>query len=112
MLTRVELLPLLGITCDLRLAEDNLTIEGSKPGNYVPRPKPKVVTHPAIVVVGQSNSLFLEGSFARTAELLPVTLPKALNCNNGRLYNIKGGKDRQTGVTYFQFPLLYHRLFV
>jgi amino acid transporter len=44
-----------------------LTIEGVEPCNYVIKPKPEVVTHPAIVIVGQLNRGTLEAlDYART----------------------------------------------
>jgi amino acid transporter len=44
-----------------------LTIEGIAPRSYVPRPKPAVITHPAVVVVGQLNRGTVEAlDYART----------------------------------------------
>ncbi|MFB8788739.1 MAG: APC family permease [Potamolinea sp.] len=44
-----------------------LTIEGVAPRSYIPRPKPEVVTHPAIVIVGQLNRGTLEAlDYARS----------------------------------------------
>ena len=44
-----------------------LSIQGLPPRSYVPRPKPTVVTHPAVVVVGQLNRGTVEAlDYART----------------------------------------------
>ncbi|NEU72355.1 APC family permease [Hassallia byssoidea VB512170] len=44
-----------------------LSIQGLPPRSYVPRPKPAVVTHPAVVVVGQLNRGTVEAlDYART----------------------------------------------
>lgn len=44
-----------------------LSIEGLPPRSYTPRPKPEVVTHPAVVVVGQLNLGTVEAlDYART----------------------------------------------
>ncbi|MBD2569511.1 APC family permease [Anabaena lutea] len=44
-----------------------LSIEGIAPRSYIPRPKPEVITHPAVVVVGQLNRGTVEAlDYART----------------------------------------------
>lgn len=44
-----------------------LSIQGLPPRSYVPRPKPTVVTHPAVVIVGQLNRGTVEAlDYART----------------------------------------------
>ncbi|MGI8503295.1 MAG: APC family permease [Hassallia sp.] len=46
---------------------ERLSIQGLPPRSYVPRPKPTVVTHPAVVVVGQLNRGTVEAlDYART----------------------------------------------
>ncbi|MBW4568147.1 MAG: APC family permease [Tolypothrix carrinoi HA7290-LM1] len=46
---------------------ERLSIQGLPPRSYVPRPKPAVVTHPAVVVVGQLNRGTVEAlDYART----------------------------------------------
>lgn len=46
---------------------ERLSIEGIKPRNYAPRPKPEVATHPAVVVVGSLNLVTVEAlDYART----------------------------------------------
>ncbi|WP_017318482.1 APC family permease [Mastigocladopsis repens] len=46
---------------------ERLSIEGLPPRSYIPRPKPEVVTHPAVVVVGQLNRGTVEAlDYART----------------------------------------------
>jgi amino acid transporter len=44
-----------------------LSIQGLPPRGYIPRPKPEVVTHPAVVIVGQLNRGTVEAlDYART----------------------------------------------
>ncbi|MBD2296656.1 amino acid permease [Anabaena sphaerica FACHB-251] len=44
-----------------------LSIQGIAPRSYIPRPKPEVITHPAVVVVGQLNRGTVEAlDYART----------------------------------------------
>jgi amino acid transporter len=44
-----------------------LSIQGLAPRSYIPRPKPDVITHPAVVVVGQLNRGTVEAlEYART----------------------------------------------
>jgi amino acid transporter len=46
---------------------ERLSIQGLPPRSYVPRPKPTVVTHPAVVIVGQLNRGTVEAlDYART----------------------------------------------
>ncbi|MBW4626274.1 MAG: APC family permease [Brasilonema octagenarum HA4186-MV1] len=46
---------------------ERLSIQGLPPRGYIPRPKPEVVTHPAVVVVGQLNRGTVEAlDYART----------------------------------------------
>ncbi len=46
---------------------DRLSLEGIPPRSYVPRPKAEVVTHPAVVVIGQLNWGILEAlDYARS----------------------------------------------
>lgn len=46
---------------------ERLSIQGLAPRSYVPRPKPAVVTHPAVVIVGQLNRGTVEAlDYART----------------------------------------------
>ena len=46
---------------------ERLSIQGLPPRSYVPRPKPTVVTHPAVVVIGQLNRGTVEAlDYART----------------------------------------------
>jgi hypothetical protein len=45
----------------------DLSVEGIKPRNYTPKPKPEVATHPAVVVVGSLNRVTVEAlDYART----------------------------------------------
>ncbi|QIR36683.1 APC family permease [Tolypothrix sp. PCC 7910] len=46
---------------------ERLSIQGIAPRSYIPRPKPEVVTHPAVVVVGHLNRGTVEAlDYART----------------------------------------------
>jgi amino acid transporter len=46
---------------------ERLSIQGMPPRSYIPRPQPTVVTHPAVVVVGQLNRGTVEAlDYART----------------------------------------------
>ncbi|MBR8839271.1 MAG: APC family permease [Stigonema ocellatum SAG 48.90 = DSM 106950] len=46
---------------------ERLSVEGIPPRDYTPRPKPEVVTHPAVVIVGQLNLGTVEAlDYART----------------------------------------------
>ncbi|MBO3463653.1 APC family permease [Aetokthonos hydrillicola Thurmond2011] len=46
---------------------ERLSLQGLPPRNYLPRPKPIVVTHPAVVVIGQLNRGAVEAlDYART----------------------------------------------
>ena len=46
---------------------ERLSIQGMPPRGYIPRPKPAVVTHPAVVIVGQLNLGTVEAlDYART----------------------------------------------
>jgi amino acid transporter len=46
---------------------ERLSIQGLPPRSYVPKPKPTVVTHPAVVIVGQLNRGTVEAlDYART----------------------------------------------
>ncbi|OUL19820.1 APC family permease [Nostoc sp. 106C] len=46
---------------------ERLSIQGIAPRSYIPRPKPAMVTHPAVVVVGQLNRGTVEAlDYART----------------------------------------------
>jgi amino acid transporter len=50
----------LGIYRHYQYVAERLTIEGLPPRSYMPRPKAEVITHPAIVVIGQLNRGTLE----------------------------------------------------
>jgi len=45
----------LGIRRHYRYVAERLSIQGLAPRGYIPRPKTEVVTHPAVVIVGQLN---------------------------------------------------------
>jgi amino acid transporter len=57
----------LAIRRHYQYVEKRLTLEDLEPRSYIPRPKAEVVTHPAIVVVGQLNRGTLEAlDYARS----------------------------------------------
>jgi len=57
----------LAIHAHYEYVAERLSIQGLPPRSYVPRPKPTVVTHPAVVVVGQLNRGTVEAlDYART----------------------------------------------
>ncbi len=57
----------LGIYRHYQYVAERLTIEGLPPRSYMPRPKAEVITHPAIVVIGQLNRGTLEAlDYARS----------------------------------------------
>jgi hypothetical protein len=57
----------LAIHAHYEYVAQRLSIQGLPPRSYVPRPKPTVVTHPAVVVVGQLNRGTVEAlDYART----------------------------------------------
>ncbi len=57
----------LGIRRHYEYVASRLTLDGVAPRSYIPRPKADIVTHPAIVIVGQLNRGTLEGlEYARS----------------------------------------------
>ena len=57
----------LAIRSHYKYVAERLSIQGLAPRGYIPRPKPLVVTHPAVVVVGQLNRGTVEAlDYART----------------------------------------------
>jgi hypothetical protein len=57
----------LGINSHYKYVAKRLTLEGVGPRSYIPRPKAEVITHPAIVVIGQLNRGTLEAlDYARS----------------------------------------------
>ncbi|MCV3217051.1 APC family permease [Plectonema radiosum NIES-515] len=57
----------LAIHSHYKYVAERLSIQGLPPRSYVPRPKPTLVTHPAVVIVGQLNRGTVEAlDYART----------------------------------------------
>ena len=57
----------LAINRHYKYVAERLSIQGIPPRSYVPRPKAEVVTHPAVVIVGQLNRGTVEAlDYART----------------------------------------------